>query len=99
MDTKKSEKQRLKAIVTGRVQGVGFRWFAEDVANSLEIKGYVRNLHDGYSVEVVAEGEKEKLEELIQELKRGPSGAKVDKIDVEWSNCLNEFNRFIIQLC
>jgi acylphosphatase len=61
-------------IVTGRVQGVGFRWFVLRRAKSLEITGWVRNLPDG-SVEVRAEGSEAALESLESLLVKGPAGS------------------------
>ena len=67
-------------IVKGRVQRVGFRMFAEDVARREGLHGYVRNQHDG-SVEVVAEGDAEAMMRFEMALRRGPSGARVDDVD------------------
>jgi acylphosphatase len=58
-------------IVRGRVQGVGFRWFARVQAQSLGVTGTVRNLDDG-TVEVIAQGDKEQLDALAGHLHRGP---------------------------
>jgi acylphosphatase len=91
------EYSRIEVIIKGRVQGVGFRFFTEDIANSLGIKGYVRNLYNGNSVEVVAEGEKTKLEKFIKQLKIGPPSAKVENVDIKWSTYKNEFNKFSIR--
>ncbi len=72
--------ERLEANIKGRVQGVGFRYFVQRVAGSLGVCGYVRNMSDG-SVEVVAEGKKEKIDELVAALKRGPSFSSVSDVD------------------
>lgn len=74
----------LHAIVRGRVQGVSFRAFVQDQAFALGITGWVRNLPDHRAVEVHAEGERRKLEELLQRLRRGPPAARVEDVDVEW---------------
>jgi acylphosphatase len=66
--------------ISGRVQGVGFRYFAEDVALRLGVMGYVKNLFDG-SVEVYAIGSAPQLDELRGELGRGPRMARVDRLD------------------
>ena len=58
------------------MQGVGYRWFAEHVANELGLAGYVKNLYDG-SVEVYAVGPDDKLDELRSRLQAGPRGARV----------------------
>jgi acylphosphatase len=74
----------VRAEVRGRVQGVGFRWFALRRAGEHGVRGYVRNLGDG-SVEVVAEGEREALERFLDDLRAGPQGARVDDVDLHWS--------------
>jgi acylphosphatase len=67
---------RLRAVVKGTVQGVGYRYFAVRHAEALGITGYVRNVPGG-DVEVVAEGEEYKINLFEKELRRGPSGAFV----------------------
>jgi acylphosphatase len=69
-------------VVTGRVQGVGFRWFTHDAAAREGIHGWVRNLADG-SVEVLAEGERESMFRFEAAIRRGPGGARVADVDVE----------------
>ena len=69
-------------VVTGRVQGVGFRWFMHDAAAAEGVHGWVRNLADG-SVEVVAEGDRESVERLEAAVRRGPAQARVANVDVE----------------
>lgn len=66
----------VRFVVTGRVQGVGFRWFVMKQARALGLGGYVRNLEDG-SVEVVADGDAEAVEGLAAALARGPAAADV----------------------
>jgi len=66
--------------VRGRVQGVGFRWFVMGVAERLGLEGYVRNLPDG-SVEVVARGTREAMDELERALARGPATARIDGVE------------------
>src|SRR5882724_2674859 len=63
-------------VVQGRVQGVGFRWFVERKASALKLVGFVRNMDNG-DVEVVAQGSPAALEQLREELSRGPTGAQV----------------------
>ncbi len=74
----------LNVVVHGRVQGVGFREFVYMRARFLGLRGYVRNLPDMRSVEVVAEGERAGLEQLLHHLRDGPRGARVDGLDVTW---------------
>jgi acylphosphatase len=69
-------------IVSGRVQGVGFRYFALDAARREGLQGYVTNRDDG-SVEAVAEGEAEGLERFERALRRGPSRARVEHVIVD----------------
>ncbi len=74
----------LRAIVRGRVQGVGFRDYVETRARSLGLTGFVRNLPDGRSIEVVAEGARVDLERLADHLHKGPSSAHVTAVDTDW---------------
>ena len=71
---------RLHAVVTGRVQGVGFRWFVRERAARLDLAGWVRNLADG-RVELEAEGEADAIGALKRDLARGPDGATVSSVD------------------
>jgi len=89
-----SDLASLKAIVHGRVQGVNFRSFVEYRAEALGLRGYVKNLSGGRAVEVCAEGEKTKLEELIKHLRNGPSRARVERVDVEWPDYTGRFDDF-----
>jgi acylphosphatase len=67
-------------LVSGRVQGVGFRWFVLREAAGRRLRGYVRNLRDG-SVEVIAAGTPQALEELRRALERGPVQARVERVE------------------
>ncbi|MFO8100867.1 MAG: acylphosphatase [Dehalococcoidia bacterium] len=87
----------LFAIVHGRVQGVNFRAFVQQRARSLGIEGYVRNLPEGRSVELRAEGERNNLEELERNLHVGPPGARVERVDTEWSKYTGEFTDFKVR--
>jgi acylphosphatase len=69
-------------VIAGRVQGVGFRWFAHDAAAREGVHGWVRNLADG-RVEVIAEGDGESIDRLEAAMRRGPSSARVERVDVE----------------
>ena len=71
-----------RAIVTGRVQGVGYRFFAERSARELHVRGWVRNLPDG-SVETVAEGEEQEVARFLDRLRQGPRGALVERLSEE----------------
>lgn len=74
----------MRAIVRGRVQGVGFRDFVQTRARSLGLSGSVRNLSDSRSVEVIAEGPRHDLERLADDLRRGPSSAHITAVDIDW---------------
>ena len=87
---------RLQAIVHGRVQGVSFRYYTQRRARELALTGYVRNLWDG-TVEVLAEGQKPALEELLAFLQVGPRGAFVTQVDAQWPVPTNEFDRFEVR--
>ena len=83
-------------IVHGRVQGVGFRFFVRDLASSLDVKGWVRNLSDG-TVEIHAEGNKEILENLIKKVEKGPFFGSVSDLTIDWVEPENIFNNFSIR--
>jgi acylphosphatase len=87
------EPQRLHAFVSGRVQGVGFRYFVRTAAQSLGVCGWVRNLHDG-RVELVAEGRPAQLQDLLRQIGRGPSGSNVKEIEGRWGEGTGEFQLF-----
>ncbi|MCJ7661086.1 MAG: acylphosphatase [Anaerolineales bacterium] len=88
-------KQRLHAIVEGRVQGVGFRYFVIMFADKNDLRGWVGNRMDG-SVEVTAEGSFIALEGLLSSLRKGPSGAHVNDVRYTWSDPTDEFHSFSV---
>ena len=85
--------QRLHAIVSGRVQGVGFRWHATREAQRLGLTGSVRNLPDG-RVEIVAEGARGQLEALLAWARRGPPSGRVDDVSFRYLAATSEFSSF-----
>ena len=87
----------VHAVVYGRVQGVFFRAFVSREATRVGLTGYVRNLPDGQAVEVRAEGERKRLEELIDCLRVGPAAARVDKVVTVWSEYTGSYSRFSIR--
>jgi len=89
-------KARAHIKVTGRVQGVYYRSTAKEVAVEKRLTGWVRNLPDG-SVEIVVEGEKEKIEEFIKWCWKGPPLAIVKNLEVKWEEYKNEFNNFEVR--
>ncbi|MDO8689241.1 MAG: acylphosphatase [Dehalococcoidia bacterium] len=86
----------LHAVVRGRVQGVGFRYFAVERAEALNLSGQVRNLKGG-AVEVVAEGTRESLESFLQDLWRGPRGAQVEGVEAHWGITTGSFRGFEVR--
>jgi len=88
--------KRLHAIVSGRVQRVGFRYFVMNTAVQLALSGWVKNKWDG-NVEVLAEGSQEKLDDLLQALHQGPPSAIVESVEVEWSQAEGKFHRFHVK--
>lgn len=84
---------RLEAVVRGRVQGVGFRWFVVHEAGRLGLGGWVANEADG-TVRCVAEGPRPALEALLAALREGPRGAVVGSASEEWLPAVGGFERF-----
>lgn len=91
-----SGKKRLHAVVKGRVQGVGFRYFVQQNAVKLELLGWVCNQWDG-SVELTAEGNHLSLQTFLQILYQGPSSAIVENIDFDWQTATGEYRSFRIK--
>ncbi len=87
-------KKRVHGAVSGRVQGVFFRATTRDRARELGLSGWVRNLPGG-QVEFVAEGDEKALHELLAFLRVGPPGARVDELEVEWSDPQGEEGFYI----
>lgn len=81
--------------MSGRVQGVGFRYYVVDVAERLAVRGVVRNLRSG-QVEVVAEGGDHALRLLVEAIREGPPGARVTDVELEWLTPTGEFRGFAI---
>lgn len=90
-------RKQLIAIVSGRVQGVGYRFFAESRACLLHLTGYVRNLPEG-GVEVVAEGEEATLSSFLNSLRQGPPAGRVLDVQVFWTDAKDEFEDFTVRI-
>ena len=87
---------RMKAVVTGRVQGVGFRYWVRQEAESLGLAGSATNLPDG-RVEVVAEGAREACETLVAALQSDGTPGLVSDVAVSWSESTGEASRFRVR--
>ena len=90
------EQKRLEARVYGQVQGVGYRFYARQIARRLGLQGYVRNCPD-HTVEVVAEGERQVLDQFLVHLKQGPSAATVERVDAGWQPSRHTFMGFEVR--
>lgn len=88
--------ERLSATITGRVQGVGFRWWVRSAADRLGLTGWVMNGADERSVELVAEGSPTSLDQLERLLRQGPPGAVVDRVEASRSPASGSHGRFQI---
>ena len=86
----------MVARVVGRVQGVGFRWWARTRAESLGLTGWIANDDDERSVTLLAEGPPEQLDELERLLRIGPSSARVEQVDASREPASGSFSRFEI---
>ena len=84
---------QIHVFISGAVQGVGFRNFTMQNAQKLGLKGFVKNLKDG-RVELVAEGRKFALDDLLKKIKRGPRTAKVDNVKVEERKFSGKYEKF-----
>ncbi len=91
-----SDFSRAEIVVSGLVQGVGFRYFVLREAEKLDLNGYVKNLYTG-DVYAVAEGAKYKLEELFDKMKIGPMHSNVRGVNIKWASPQNEFTGFEIR--
>ena len=85
--------KRARIELFGRVQGVGFRFFAQQLALKYRIDGYVRNTFQG-TVEVLAEGEEDALANFIRELKKGPPAARVRDVKIVWGEAKGDLRGF-----
>lgn len=91
-----SDAVRLDARVTGRVHGVGFRYFALREAQALGLVGWVANESDG-SVECVAEGPRDRLEAFADRLRDGPPAAIVEGVSMAWMAATGTFGSFAVR--
>ena len=82
-------------LISGVVQGVGFRWFVERTANGFGLKGWVKNLYDG-TVETYAEGEEGALKGFLEEIKIGPRSGRVAGVKANWQEYSGRYDDFRI---
>jgi acylphosphatase len=83
-------------LITGRVQGVGFRWFVEREARLIGVGGWVRNRDNG-AVEVLASGSNAQLGSLYDRLKEGPRAARIDEVEVEEAAPFSGYETFEVE--
>ncbi|MEE9190250.1 MAG: acylphosphatase [Candidatus Neomarinimicrobiota bacterium] len=95
MENSISDLACIRVIASGRVQGVWYRKFCFDRANKLNLEGWVKNMPDG-SVQLVAQGSRDKLDILISKLNEGPPFSKVENLDVIWLPADNNLESFKI---
>jgi len=91
-----SDLKRAKIVVNGSVQGVGYRYFVMSLAKSLNINGFIKNLFSG-EVFAEVEGDSSLIQDLIKQMKIGPSHAYVKDCFVEWGDYKSEFKNFEIR--
>lgn len=89
-------KKRIHVFISGRVQGVFFRYTSKELAEQLGVTGWIRNLPDG-RVEAVVEGDEDKVEEMLEFFRKGPPLARVDKVEVIEEEYRGEFKEFRIK--
>ncbi len=83
-------------VVSGKVQGVWYRASTQEVARALGLKGWVRNLPTG-QVEILAQGDKDSIERLVEWCHQGPPAARVTAVDVEWEEPGKPFDDFSVR--
>lgn len=87
--------KQIKVTVSGKVQGVGFRFYTQQKASELEINGYVKNLANG-NVEIIAVGEPEQVDALVEWARSGSPSAVVDNLEIKSINDENPYQGFEI---
>lgn len=96
MENTKVNTAAVKLIIKGKVQGVSFRESARKFASGLGVIGYIKNKADG-SVEVYAEGSKEKVGELVKYCRKGPLLAKVENVEVQEAQPTGDYEGFWVR--
>lgn len=90
-----AENVRARAAISGRVQGVAFRFETQWAAERIGVRGWVRNRPDG-TVEALFEGERERVEEMLAWCRRGPALARVAAVDIQWEDYRGDLAEFRI---
>ena len=92
MDVLKTDMKTFRILISGRVQGVGFRYFVYDRAVHFEVKGFVQNTHDN-KVEIICQGQKKSLDAFVLSVKKGPALSYVSEFLLEEisESCLYNF--------
>ena len=85
-----------QVLIKGRVQGVGYRYFAQDAAEAYGLKGWVRNLPGG-GVECEVEGSRSGIEAWVEALRQGPSLARVEDVQVNWKPYAGQYTDFTVR--
>jgi len=89
-------KKSIRILISGRVQGVFFRYSARQRAEELGLTGYAKNLYDG-RVEIIAAGDERRLKSFLAWARQGPPGAHVEGVEVKWLPIKNSFPSFTIR--
>ncbi len=87
---------RASVRIRGMVQGVGFRYFTQRICLQYHLTGWVRNLPNG-DVEAVFEGRESEVRQVLEGCRRGPGGARVEEILIDWEDFRGEFSAFDIR--
>ena len=95
LESKKGQGIGAHLLIRGRVQGVGYRFFTQDLAQNFGLAGWVRNLPDG-NVEAFAQGPRAVIEVFIDLLEQSPSMARVEAITVDWQSPSDQYTSFSI---
>jgi acylphosphatase len=91
-----AELARVEAVVRGRVQGVGFRYFAWHQAHDLDLEGWVANESDG-SLRCLVQGPRDRVEAMLLRLEAGPAGAIVERVDTTWLPAAGPLGPFAVR--
>ncbi|MFZ2330225.1 MAG: acylphosphatase [Atribacterota bacterium] len=94
---KENDRVCAHILVSGRVQGVAFRYYARNMAYQLGVGGWIKNLANG-QVELVVDGSKNSVNEMIEWCKQGPRMAQVENVEVDWLPCSVEYSHFQVKM-